>query len=186
MAFLPEPFDPAQEPAGGGFDPIPPGEYSATVVEADVKTPRSGDGYMLSMQYKVDDGEYEGRRVFQTIVFQHSNETAQKIGRATMKSLCDACGLQAAVKDTQDFLFKPVRLKIGIEKDKNGAYDDRNRVLKILPPGGGEHAPAPPPPARRRLHLPLGTVAAVSHGLRAPPRTECGYRRALFRLGAGR
>jgi hypothetical protein len=141
MAYLPEPFDPSQEPpGGGGFEPLPPGEYPATVVEADVKTPKSGDGYMLAIRYKISDGEYEGRLIFQTAVFQHSSEIAQRIGRATMKSLCDACGLQAAVKDTDAFLWKPVRLKLGIEKDKGGLYDDRNKVVKILPPGDGEQS----------------------------------------------
>jgi Protein of unknown function (DUF669) len=135
MAFLPEGFDPSQETAAG-FDPLPPGEYSAVVIDAGVKTPKSGAGYMLSVQYKVTDGEHEGRSVFQTIVFQHLNETAQRIGRSTMKSLCDACGLRAVVSDTDEFLMKPVRLKLGIEKDKNGVYDDRNRVQKILPPDG--------------------------------------------------
>jgi hypothetical protein len=142
VSFFPEPFDPSQEPDDPGFDLVPPGEYQAVVVEAEVKSPRSGDGYMLSTRFKIADGPHEGRQIFDNAMIQHPNDRATKIGRARVKSLCDACGIQGALKETDPLLRKTVTIKVGVEKDKSGLYGDKNRVLKIMPPTNGA-APAP-------------------------------------------
>jgi hypothetical protein len=155
MGYFPEPFDPSQL-SSDSFDLVPPGEYPAVVVEAEVKSPRSGDGYMLAVRYKISDGPHEGRLIFDNAVIQHSNETATKIGRARVKGLCDACGVQGAVKDTDEFLWKPVTIKVGIEKDKAGLYEDKNRILKILPPANGGHEQ----PAPAQAHVASAPAAA--------------------------
>jgi hypothetical protein len=163
MGYFPEAFDPSQV-SSDSFELVPPGEYPAVVVEAEVKSPRSGDGYMLAVRYKISDGPYEGRLIFDNAVIQHSNETATKIGRARIKGLCDACGVQGAVKDTDEFLFKPVTIKVGIEKDKAGLYEDKNRILKILPAANGAHAPAAPAPVAAAQ-----AAAPTSHAAPAAP-----------------
>ena len=37
------------------------------------------------------------------------------------------------VNDAEVFLFKPARIRLGIEKDKQGVYPDKNKVRRILP-----------------------------------------------------
>jgi Protein of unknown function (DUF669) len=164
---LPETFDPTQQP-GNTWELIPVGEYIAEATEGMVAPPKSGNGYMLTLVWKILEGDYENRQVWQTITYLHSNEMAQKIGRKTMKDLCDATGNGGtAVRDISVFLFKPVRIRIGIEKDKNGIYDDKNKVSRIMPlePNGGPTAPteAAPPPAK-----PVAAAATVAR----PPATS--------------
>ena len=60
------------------------------------------------------------RQVWQRITFLHSNEQAQTIGRKTLKDLCVALDVNEQVNDAEVFLFKPARIRLGIEKDKQG------------------------------------------------------------------
>ena len=64
---------------------MPVGEYVAQVVEASIQQPNSGDGYYLALTWKIIEGDFEGRQVWQRITFLHSSEQAQTIGRKTLK-----------------------------------------------------------------------------------------------------
>ena len=80
-----------------------------------------------------------------------------------LKDLCVATDVAEQVDDAEVFLFKPVRLRLGIEKDKQGVYPDKNRVSRILPlatkPAETEQ-PATPTKA--------ATAAATSGGAGGP------------------
>ena len=127
---FPETFDPATQE---GNALLPVSEYVAQVIEASIQQPKSGDGYYLALTWKVIKGKYEGRQVWQRIIFAHSNEQAQTIGRKTLKDLCVALDVNEQVNDAEVFLFKPARIRLGIEKDKQGLYLDQNKVSRILP-----------------------------------------------------
>ena len=129
---FPETFDPTTQ-EGNSWDVLPVGEYVAQIVEASIQQPNSGDGYHLALTWKIIKGDYEGRQVWQRITYLHSSEQAQTIGRKTLKDLCDALGVNEQVKDAEVFLFKPVRIRLGIERDKQGVYPDKNRISRILP-----------------------------------------------------
>jgi Protein of unknown function (DUF669) len=134
---LPEDFVPEKQ-EGNSWDLIPDGEYVAEIVEASVTQPRNGDGYYIALTWKIADGDYQGRYIWQRVTFLHSNEQAQSIGRETLKDLCVALSVQEHVEDVEVFLFKPARVKVGVERDKTGQYDDKNRIKRVLPV-----APAP-------------------------------------------
>ena len=129
---FPESFDPTTQ-EGNSWDVLPGGEYVAQVVEASIQQPNSGDGYHLALTWKITEGDFEGRQVWQRITYLHSSEQAQTIGRKTLKDLCVATGVAEQVGDAEVFKFKPVRIRLGIEKDKQGVYPDKNRISRILP-----------------------------------------------------
>jgi Protein of unknown function (DUF669) len=129
---FPETFDPATQ-EGNSWDPLPRGEYAAQIVEVKVVQPHSGDGYYLVLTWKITGGAFEGRLIWQWISLVHSNEQTQTIGRKTLKDLCVALGVDEQVNDAEVFLFKPARIRLGIEKDKQGIYPDKNKVSRILP-----------------------------------------------------
>ena len=129
---LPEDFVPENQ-EGNSWDLIPDGEYVAEIVEASVTQPRNGDGFYIALTWKIADGDYQGRYIWQRITFLHSNEQAQSIGRKTLKDLCVALGVQEHVEDVEVFLFKPACVKVGVEKDKTGQYDEKNKVKRVLP-----------------------------------------------------
>jgi hypothetical protein len=125
-------FDPEQQ-EGSSFEPIPKGEYTAEIIEAEIRQPRSGDGHMLALIWKIIDGDQEGRQVWDTLCYQHSNQTTQDIARRKLKDLCTALAITEQVTDPEVFKFKSVRVRIGIQSDKYGQYDDKNRINRILP-----------------------------------------------------
>ena len=129
---FPEIFDPEKQ-EGNSWDPLPVDWYVAQVVEASVLQPKSGDGCYLAITWKISEGKFEGRLVFHRITFAHSNEQAQTIGRKTLKDLCVALNVNEQVSDAEVFLFKPARVRLGIEKDKQELYPDKNKVSRILP-----------------------------------------------------
>jgi hypothetical protein len=129
---FPETFDPETQ-EGNFWELLPVGEYVAQIVEASVQQPKSGDGCYLALTWKIIEGELEDRQLWQRITFVHSSEQAQTIGRKTLKDLCVALDVNEQVGDAGVFLFKAARIRVGIEKDKQGLYPDKNRISRILP-----------------------------------------------------
>ncbi len=147
---LPETFDPENQ-EGTDWELIPVGEYPATIIEIGVAQPRSGDGYYIAITWKIDEGDYENRQVWQRITFVHSSEQAQTIGRKQLKDLCNATGLAGEhVENVEVFFMKRAKIKLGIERDKDGIYNDKNKVTRILPidpqaPQSPQQQPTPKP-----------------------------------------
>jgi hypothetical protein len=165
---FPETFDPTTQ-EGNSWDVLPVGEYVAQVVEASIQQPNSGDGYHLALTWKITEGDFEGRQVWQRITYLHSSEQAQTIGRKTLKDLCVAIDVAEQVDDAEVFLFKSVRIRLGIEKDKQGVYPDKNRISRILPlktkPAETEQPAKPVTPATKAA---AATAAPKGPGRPAP------------------
>ena len=121
---FPEIFDPQTQE---GNSPLPVGEYVAQIVEVKVLPPRSGDGYYLVVTWKIAEGKFEGRLVWQQIILVHSNEQAQTIGRKTLKDLCVALDVNEQVNDAEVFLFKPARIRLGIERTSKESMRTKTR-----------------------------------------------------------
>jgi hypothetical protein len=71
------------------------------------------------------------RQLWQNVVYIHTSEVSQSIGRKMIKDLCVALGIDVAVTDASVFLHQPCRIRVIVEKDKEGRYNDKNRVTRI-------------------------------------------------------
>jgi Protein of unknown function (DUF669) len=58
-------FDPSKE-EGSHFNLIRPGNYVAEIIEAEIKQPQSGDGHMLAITWRISEGDYEGRQIWES------------------------------------------------------------------------------------------------------------------------
>lgn len=164
--FLAEAFDSDTEEGGGSFELLPPGDYVAQVTEAASSEMKSGAGHLLNLRWQILEGEYENRLVFQNVTYIHrTSETAQSIGRKTIKDLCDAIGVSGAVTDTSVLCFTPCRIRLGIERDKSGQYPDKNRVMRIMPLG---EAPEPPAPAAKPAAKPAAATKPATTAAGVP------------------
>ena len=123
-------FNSADVPAEEKLAPIPVGWYKAMVVDSEVKPTSGGNGVRVNLQLKVIDGPYANRVIFDGINHTNPNETAQKIGRARISAYCVAMGVPA-FQDTQQLHGIPVEIRVKIEKDSTGQYDDRNGVSAV-------------------------------------------------------
>jgi Protein of unknown function (DUF669) len=130
---LNEAFDPATEEGTPARELLPPGKYKAEVVSAHIAGTKNGKGQMLNLQYSITEGEYEKRLVFDHVIVQHESVDAQRFGRQKVKDLCDATGITDAVTDVGVFLYKPVVITLGVERDKTGQYADKNKVTSVKP-----------------------------------------------------
>lgn len=67
------------EPATGDFDPIEPGQYFLTVVDFTLKSTKNGDP-MLNVQFEISPGQkFEGRMIWDNIIFPYPDSPAIKI-----------------------------------------------------------------------------------------------------------
>lgn len=105
----------------------PRGIYAFEVVEAADKQSQKSNRPMIELKIKVTDGRKAGRIVTDYLL----NETPEKLRHAA-----DACGLldkyETGNVSGEDFLHKRGRLKLRIEKDKNGKYPDKNVVADYV------------------------------------------------------
>jgi len=166
---FPETFDPTTQ-EGNSWDVLPASEYVAHAVEASIQQPHSGDGYYLALTWKIIEGDYGGRQVWQRITYLHSSEQAQTIGRKMLKDLCVATGVAEQVDNAEVFLFKPVRIRLGIERDKQGVYADKNRISRILPlEAKSEEPEQPEQPAKPGAATKVASAAKPSKPAPAGP-----------------
>jgi hypothetical protein len=161
---FPETFDPETQ-EGNSWELLPADEYVAQVVEASIQPPKSGDGCYLALTWKIVEGEFQDRQLWQRITFVHSSEQAQTIGRKTLKDLCVALDVNEQVGDAGVFLFKPARIRVGIEKDKQGLYPDKNRIFRILPL---EAKPAEPEQPAQATAAKASSPAAATRAPKSP------------------
>jgi hypothetical protein len=87
----------------------------------------------VNLKWRIVDGEYENRIVFQSILITHTSEAAQRIGRGMFKDVCFSCGLTGKITDLEALKFKPCSIKVGIEKSRDDQYPDKNRVVRVDP-----------------------------------------------------
>jgi hypothetical protein len=148
-------FDPTQQK--DSFELIPPGDYMAEIVEAVNAPPKSsGDGYMLTLKWRIVEGEYENRPIWQRLNYIHSNFQTQDIARKQLTNICNGLGIHEQITDLDTFLHKPVRVKVGIEVDKTGRYDDSNCIKRVKPMTDGD---AEAQEAKRHTSGPTTTAA---------------------------
>jgi hypothetical protein len=127
---LPETFDTGQE-TGNSWELLAPGEYVAQIIETSVAPLKSGNGTGVTLVWQILEGDCTNRQLWQNVVYIHTSEISQSIGRRMIKDLCVALGIDVAVKDASVFLHQPCRIRVVVEKDKEGRYNDKNRVVRI-------------------------------------------------------
>lgn len=137
MALLNMQFsqDEIKDAQSNKFELIPAGTYLAEINRSEIKQNNSGSGDRLSLGFKILDGQYTGRLVFQDITLRNTNDIAQKIGREQMAQLVHACG-RTSVQDSSELHGIPMQIKVAIRKDKTGQYEDQNEIKKFAPMGG--------------------------------------------------
>jgi uncharacterized protein DUF669 len=148
---LPEVFDPSQYEGTADFVPIPPGWQSAQIVEASCKEAlnNSSSTYMLAV-FEIVEGEHKGRKIFQNVTLTNQNQQAVEIGQRLLTDICNALKI-GPLKNLEVLQYKPMKVRVGIKRDKDRVYPDRNQITQVRPydfvpkHGGAVTAPLPQP-----------------------------------------
>ena len=113
-----------------GFEPLPAGEYKVQITDSDIVTPKSGNGSMIKFTYEViADPQFDGRKIFDNIIIEHSSVEAERIGKQKLNTICALTGVKA-LKDTAQLHGKVMALLISV-KDNQG--EKQNVIKKYLP-----------------------------------------------------
>ena len=96
MAYLDTPINANDLPddTGGDYTPLPEGEYSVTIKDAEVKATNDGTGQYIKLRLDVQGPTHAGRVVFSNINIRNKSEQAEQIGRGQLKAVMSALALR--------------------------------------------------------------------------------------------
>ena len=127
-------FDASQVAPQASTGPIPAGTYLAHITESDVAPLRSGNGTGLKLTLEIIEGQYKGRKVWDNLNIQHSNEDTQRIAQTQLSALCHAVNV-IKLQDTAALHMKPVTIKVVVREAK-GEYQASNNIKGYESAGG--------------------------------------------------
>jgi hypothetical protein len=110
------------------YDPVPPGIYRLKALEAEEKTTSTG-GEMISVKYRICEGEYEGRLIWNNFNVVNKSAQAERIGRSQVAAWARACGKPNA-SSTDQLLDAPFSARVKIEEQ--AGYKPRNQINGFL------------------------------------------------------
>lgn len=127
MAFLGNPFNPADVPPAEDFTPLPSGEYPAVIVDSDVKPTKAGTGQYLELQFQVIDGPCKGRMVWSRLNLDHPNPKTVEIAQRDLSAICHALGITQAITDSALLHNRPLLIRVEY-REATGQYGASNEV----------------------------------------------------------
>ena len=127
--------DPNMQSSGGGYQPMPAGDYVGVISAVEQRTSKSGNNY-LSLQVRV-----EGHGVvYDNLNLWNSNATAVTIATERLNAIGKALGM-AQISDTDQLLAKQVSISVAVENDNTGT--PRNVIVAYKPAAAAGHQPQP-------------------------------------------
>ena len=75
-----------------GFGDLPKGLYPVRITNAEYKQNKSQTGFVLSLEHTVTAGIFAGRKIFDHLNLQNSNEQAQNIAQSNYAKMCQSIG----------------------------------------------------------------------------------------------
>lgn len=109
-------FDAAQVEPKKDFAAIPEGIYQVVCIDANWKTPKSGKGRMLVLEFEVLSGSEKGRKLFTRLNLVHANEKAASIAQSELSSICRAIDVLKPTSE-YDLLNKPLQISVYVDDE---------------------------------------------------------------------
>ena len=169
MAFLGQTFDANELPqgTGGNFEPLPEGNYNATITQAELKDTNDKTGQYIKMRLDITGPSHQGRVIFSNLNIKNASAKAEEIGRQQLGDIMRAVGL-AKVTDTDQLIGGNVNIKLTIRAartdEKTGkTYEASNEVKGYRAINGGAA------PAAFKAAAPAASPAAASAPAKASP-----------------
>jgi len=107
---------------------------------------------MIAAEFIVTEGEFAKRRWWAYYVVDNGNETAMNISRQTLRAILESARnvkpddmspeamQKRQIANWGDFNGMEFMARIGIEKDKTGQYDDKNKISEVITPDMEEYS----------------------------------------------
>jgi hypothetical protein len=126
--------------------------YDVVIAEADEYENKKRNGRNVELHYVITKGQHKNFRVRDYIAYVHSNPEAQRIGRQTLRKICDAIGIDGEIGSESVFVGK--HLSVRLVENSDSTFPDAKDYRPIekvdftdmdegtLPEGNGR---TPPP-----------------------------------------
>jgi hypothetical protein len=141
MADIGGTFNTADVPEGDrNYDALKPGWYPAHATESDYVRKEPGVREYAKFTFEIIEGQGKGRKIWVNCMnMVNPSAMAQEIGRREFAEFTKATG-QGAVSDTAQLEFKPIMIKLAVDKD-----DAEKNVIKGFKPymAGAAQSAAP-------------------------------------------
>lgn len=118
------------------FEPIPTGIYELRLVKVEEKVKNDGSGSYLNLEFKIEDGEFEGRKLWSICSLAIGDNGFPK-GMWIIKAISAAAGLELDIAEldtdewSKDILGTVVKAEVVKEYDSYRDAD-RNNIKKFL------------------------------------------------------
>lgn len=145
MAFLGMSFD-ASEIATSSFGVLPAGDYLVQITDSSVGQNSKQTGVNLKLTFDVIDGEYKGRKVFDSLCIQHSSAKAQQIAQESLAKIVKSIGFAGKLEDSAALHHKPLKITVKI-REASGGYNEQNDVTDYKSASAANAFSAPAQPA---------------------------------------
>ena len=129
---------------GGDFTAIPEGIYNLVIEKSEIKKTKANND-MLSLTMRVDDGEYEKRKLFANLNLEHANAQVVEIAKKQLHALLILCGLKS-LEHPDDLIGQALSTKVVLKK-RNDTGAIVNEVLLSIKKGETVTPPVAKPQA---------------------------------------
>lgn len=120
-------FNPDDVPEGErSFELMPPGMYSAQIIDSDLVATKTGSGQILKLTFEIIEGPCARRRVWANLNIVNANAQAQEIAQRDLKHICAAVGHQGMLEDSNQLHFKPLKIRLAVKPDPQ--WGDKNEI----------------------------------------------------------
>jgi hypothetical protein len=119
------------------FEPLPEGAYRCEIVKSDVMPTKDGHGRYVSLQFRIKDGEYKGRRIFQRLNILNRSQKCQEIGKKHLSLLLHSIEHES-FDDSDEILNYETIVNLG-EENKLYGFSKINSIPEI--PDNSEEPP---------------------------------------------
>jgi hypothetical protein len=113
-------------PDQGTPEPIPAGWYKVVMDSSEMVPTKDGVGMRLTLVFKIIDGQYTNRKIFEGLNLKNASPVAQEIAYKQLSAICHATGVLVA-EDSAQLHNIPLQIKVKL-KAATGAYDAKNEV----------------------------------------------------------
>jgi len=149
MARLDETFntnDLPEDTGGGDFTPLPAGDYSVTIEDAEIKQTKSGTGQYINLKLHVEGPTHAGRLLFGVLNIKNDSSQAEQIGRGQLGSILRALKIES-LEDTDQLIGGPLVVKV-VVKPASGQYKEGSEIKAYKAAGDAPTPAARPTPAK--------------------------------------
>ena len=109
-------FDTRDYTPDSTYDLIPNGTYTAMIVEAKEMVSKTTGTPYATLKVEIVEGKFKGRKIYDNIFLNSTNEMAQAIARRKLNAIANAVGI-TVMNGADDFLFKPLSVEINTDKE---------------------------------------------------------------------